>query len=117
METVMEYLRAVSAETAEAARFRLEAGECAVVDNFLLAHGREAYSNLERAMWQVWAWTNESLAVPPTAGPNREWMKHPGHDGLARGKEGAVTCVVSSLVPHRCAYAVELFGILRVLHV
>ena len=87
METVMEYLRAVSAETAEAARFRLEAGECAVVDNFLLAHGREAYSNLERAMWQVWAWTNESLAVPPTAGPNREWMKHPSHDGLARGKE------------------------------
>ena len=87
IQTVMEYLRAVSAETAEAARVRLEAGECAIVDNFLVAHGREAYSDLERAMWQVWAWTNESLAVPPTAGPNREWMKHPSHNLSVRGKD------------------------------
>ena len=61
--------------------FRLEEGECVVVDNFLTAHGREAYTDLGRAMWQVWAWTNESLAVPPAAGPNREWLKRPtsGH--------------------------------------
>ena len=75
MQTVMHFLRAVAAETAEAARFRLEEGECVVVDNFLTAHGREAYTDLGRAMWQVWAWTNESLglAVPPAAarGPNR----------------------------------------------
>ena len=49
----------------------------ALVDNLRVAHGREPYRDLERAMWQIWAWTNESLAVPPAAGPNREWMKHP----------------------------------------
>ncbi|EOD09625.1 Hypothetical protein EMIHUDRAFT_198178 [Emiliania huxleyi CCMP1516] len=52
MQTVMHFLRAVAAETAEAARFRLEEGECVVVDNFLTAHGREAYTDLGRAMWQ-----------------------------------------------------------------
>lgn len=87
MQTVMHFLRAVAAETAEAARFRLEEGECVVVDNFLTAHGREAYTDLGRAMWQVWAWTNESLAVPPAAGPNREWLKRPPTSGHAAAKD------------------------------
>ena len=76
-KVVMEYLHAVAAESAEAARFRLEEGEGAIVDNYLVAHGREAYSDLDRALWQIWAWTNESLAVPESPGPNREWMLHP----------------------------------------
>lgn len=44
------------------------------MDNYRTAHGREAYADLDRAMWQVWAWTNASIAVPVSAGPNREWV-------------------------------------------
>ena len=77
MQTVMHYLKACVAEEAVAARFRLEEGDCALVDNLRVAHGREPYQELERAMWQVWVWTNTSIAVPASAGPNREWMRHP----------------------------------------
>ena len=54
MRTISAYLSAVAAQSAAAARFRLEAGECAVVDNYRLADGREAYTDLRRALWQVW---------------------------------------------------------------
>ena len=48
-----------------------------MVDNYRVAHGREAYGDLDRALWQIWAWSNTSIAVPPDPGPNREWVRHP----------------------------------------
>ena len=65
------------ATAAEAARFVMHAGECSVIDNYRVAHGREAYGDLDRALWQIWAWSNTSIAVPPHPGPNREWVRHP----------------------------------------
>ena len=77
MRLVTAFLRAVEEETAASARFLLAEGDCAVVDNLRMAHGREAYADLGRALWQVWVWTNTSIAVPELAGPNREWVRHP----------------------------------------
>ena len=41
MQTVAAFAAAVEAEAAEAARFMLEEGDCAVIDNYRAAHGRE----------------------------------------------------------------------------
>ena len=85
MRLVTAFLRAVEEETAASARFLLAEGDCAVVDNLRMAHGREAYADLGRALWQVWVWTNTSIAVPELAGPNRGWVRHPS---TARGVVG-----------------------------
>lgn len=48
-----------------------------VIDNYRAAHGREPYGDLGRALWQVWVWSNASLAVPDNPGPSRRWVRHP----------------------------------------
>lgn len=49
---------------ASAPRFKLDAGEAVVVDNYRMMHAREAYTDMNRLMWRVWIWTNGSLGVP-----------------------------------------------------
>lgn len=51
---------------AEAApRFKLNAGDALVVDNYRLLHGREAYTDLTRLMWRVWIWSSDSIDGAP----------------------------------------------------
>lgn len=45
-------------------RPKLQAGEAVVVDNYLMFHGREAYTDTERLMWRVWIWTDEAPGLP-----------------------------------------------------
>jgi len=47
-----------------APRFKLQAGDVVVVDNYRMMHGREAYADLDRLMWRVWVWTTASYGVP-----------------------------------------------------
>ena len=55
---------AIVAATADAPRFRLAPGEVALIDNYRMFHGREAYADLDRQMWRVWVWTTAAWAVP-----------------------------------------------------
>ena len=48
----------------DAPRFTLAAGETVCIDNYRMLHGRTGFNDLERALWRIWAWTNESLGVP-----------------------------------------------------
>jgi hypothetical protein len=34
------------------------------VDNYRVSHSRDAYTDLDRLFWRVWAWSDEALAVP-----------------------------------------------------
>ena len=52
------------ASRAVTARFRVGPGEAVCVDNFRVSHSRDAYTDLDRLFWRVWAWTDEALAVP-----------------------------------------------------
>ena len=101
MQTVAAYLRAVNAETAEAARFLLQPGDCAVIDNYRAAHGREPYGDLGRALWQVWVWSNTSLAVPDNPGPSRRWVRHPRAPTTSdeRGEAPPSTCTAEAATP------------------
>lgn len=47
-----------------APRFVLQAGDALCLDNYRMLHGRTGFDDLERALWRIWAWTNESLGVP-----------------------------------------------------
>jgi alpha-ketoglutarate-dependent taurine dioxygenase len=47
-----------------APRFVLQAGDLLCLDNYRMLHGRTGFNDLERALWRIWAWTNESLGVP-----------------------------------------------------
>jgi gamma-butyrobetaine dioxygenase len=47
-----------------APRFKLQAGEALVVDNYRIVHGRDPYEDIDRLMWRVWVWTTSALAVP-----------------------------------------------------
>lgn len=47
-----------------APRFKLLPGEAAIIDNYRVMHGREAYSDAGRLMWRVWLWSSSALGVP-----------------------------------------------------
>jgi alpha-ketoglutarate-dependent taurine dioxygenase len=47
-----------------APRFKLQAGETVVVDNFRVLHGRDPYEDVNRLMWRVWVWTKAAHSVP-----------------------------------------------------
>ena len=47
-----------------ARRFRVGPGEAVCVDNYRVSHSRDAYVDLDRLFWRVWAWSDEALAVP-----------------------------------------------------
>jgi len=47
-----------------ATRFRAGPGEAICVDNYRVSHSRDAYTDLDRLFWRVWAWTDEALSVP-----------------------------------------------------
>lgn len=47
-----------------APRFKLLPGEAAIIDNYRVMHGREAYSDAGRLMWRVWLWTSSAWGVP-----------------------------------------------------
>jgi alpha-ketoglutarate-dependent taurine dioxygenase len=55
---------AIAAAGERAFRFKLEAGDIAVIDNYRMMHGREGYADLERQMWRVWIWTTSAWGVP-----------------------------------------------------
>jgi alpha-ketoglutarate-dependent taurine dioxygenase len=55
---------AVAEAAARAPRFKLRAGDVAVVDNYRMMHGREGYADLDRQMWRVWIWTTAAWGVP-----------------------------------------------------
>jgi alpha-ketoglutarate-dependent taurine dioxygenase len=58
------WTQAIVEATDTAPRFRLRAGEVAVIDNYRMFHGREPYTDLDRQMWRVWVWTTACLGVP-----------------------------------------------------
>ncbi len=45
-------------------RFRVGPGEAVCVDNLRVAHSRDAYADLDRLFWRVWAWTDRALGIP-----------------------------------------------------
>jgi alpha-ketoglutarate-dependent taurine dioxygenase len=47
-----------------APRFRLAAGEAVCVDNHRVSHSRDAYVDLDRLLWRIWAWTDQAFGVP-----------------------------------------------------
>ncbi len=47
-----------------APRFVLGPGEAICLDNYRMLHGRTGFDDLERTLWRIWAWTDESLGVP-----------------------------------------------------
>ena len=54
-----------------------------LVDNYRCAHGRDGYTDLDRAMWQIWVWSRGALAVPSEPGMGRGWQAL-AHHGEAR---------------------------------
>jgi alpha-ketoglutarate-dependent taurine dioxygenase len=55
---------AITAAAERAPRFKLQAGDVAVIDNYRMMHGREGYADLARQMWRVWVWTTSAWGVP-----------------------------------------------------
>ncbi len=55
---------AVVSTASAAPRFKLAAGEAAIIDNYRMTHGREPYTDPDRLMWRVWVWTTSALGVP-----------------------------------------------------
>ncbi len=51
-------------------------GEAVLVDNYRCAHGRDGYTDLSRAMWQIWVWSDSCLlkSMPQEPGVGREWL-------------------------------------------
>ena len=64
---VQAWLDAVVAARDSGARFRMEAGEMAVVDNYRVFHGRHGYSDPNRLLYSIWGWTTAAVAVPHRA--------------------------------------------------
>ena len=58
------WLDAVDGAAMYAPRFRVEAGQAVIVDNYRALHAREGYEDKNRMMWRVWVWTDESLGPP-----------------------------------------------------
>ena len=46
------------------ARFRLEAGDMACVDNYRIFHGRHGYTDPARTLYSIWGWSTAAVAVP-----------------------------------------------------
>ena len=77
MTVVRQWLHAVAAAEEAAPRFTLKEGEAVLVDNYRCAHGRDAYDDLDRAMWQIWVWSVNCLEIPGDPGIGREWLQAP----------------------------------------
>eukprot|EP01052_Picozoa_sp_SAG31_P008725 SAG31_NODE_444_length_15625_cov_6.047469_12_plen_283_part_00 len=56
--------------------FAVAQGEAILVDNYRCAHGRDGYSDLSRAMWQIWVWSDRCVvdSMPQDPGVGREWL-------------------------------------------
>ncbi|WP_181782845.1 TauD/TfdA family dioxygenase [Pseudonocardia pini] len=61
---VQAWLDAVVAARDTGARFRMDAGEMAVVDNYRMFHGRHGYADPNRLLYSIWGWTTSAVAVP-----------------------------------------------------
>jgi hypothetical protein len=61
---VRQWLAAVTAARDAGPRFRLEAGDMAVVDNYRVFHGRHGYTDPARRLYSIWAWTTSAVEVP-----------------------------------------------------
>jgi len=61
---VEHWKAAVTAARDTGARFRLEAGDMACVDNYRLFHGRHGYTDPARTLYSIWAWSGAAVAVP-----------------------------------------------------
>jgi len=61
---VQTWLDAVVAARDTGSRFRMEAGEMAVVDNYRVFHGRHGYADPDRLLYSIWGWTTAAVAVP-----------------------------------------------------
>jgi hypothetical protein len=61
---VRRWTAAVTAARDTGARFRLEAGEMACVDNYRLFHGRHGYTDPARTLYSIWGWSSAAVAVP-----------------------------------------------------
>jgi hypothetical protein len=46
------------------ARFKLEAGEMACVDNYRVFHGRHGYTDPARRLLSIWGWSTHALHIP-----------------------------------------------------
>ena len=61
---VKHWTAAVTAARDTGARFRLEAGDMACVDNFRIFHGRHGYTDPARTLYSIWGWSSGAVAVP-----------------------------------------------------
>jgi Taurine catabolism dioxygenase TauD, TfdA family len=61
---VKHWTAAVTAARDTGARFRLEAGDMACVDNYRLFHGRHGYTDPARTLYSIWGWSGAAVAVP-----------------------------------------------------
>jgi Taurine catabolism dioxygenase TauD, TfdA family len=61
---VKHWTAAVTAARDAGARFRLEAGDMACVDNYRLFHGRHGYTDPARTLYSIWGWSSAAVAVP-----------------------------------------------------
>jgi hypothetical protein len=61
---VRAWLDAVVEARDTGARFRMESGEMAVVDNYRILHGRHGYSDPNRLLYSIWGWTTSAVAIP-----------------------------------------------------
>jgi hypothetical protein len=61
---VKHWTAAVTAARDTGARFRLEAGDMACVDNYRLFHGRHGYTDPARRLYSIWGWSSAAVAVP-----------------------------------------------------
>ncbi|GAA4560705.1 TauD/TfdA family dioxygenase [Pseudonocardia xishanensis] len=61
---VRAWLDAVVSARDTGTRFRMEAGEMAIVDNYRVFHGRHGYADPNRLLYSIWGWTTSAVAVP-----------------------------------------------------
>lgn len=61
---VSRWMDAVSVARESGARFRVSPGEMICIDNYRMFHGRDGYTDPERKLHSIWAWTNSAVAVP-----------------------------------------------------
>ncbi len=64
--------RVVDEAERAAPRFMLRAGDLLCMDNYRVAHGREAYAGGERLLHRVWTWTDAAFGVPDPDAADRE---------------------------------------------
>ena len=61
---VERWLQAVDEARLHGARFHLEAGEMACVDNYRVLHGRAPYVDPDRRLISIWGWSTNAVMVP-----------------------------------------------------